>query len=233
MSNPINTSNKVPHHNDSGREENCYAEALCKYCNEKGDAIIAKKNAQRMALIFALIAFSSLGLNVYQASLSRYMPIIVQTDAKTGAVIGSPMTINNNKKPNEKEIQYFLWQVIQKTRTIPLDPIMFRKNWEDAYKFLTQGAVSKLTNYANTENQKKLLEDGFASVAELKSYSNLPGEDNTYQIRWQETFFDKNGKVVSKTMMTGFFVVEFAEITDPLINPFGLEIKDCNITKEI
>lgn len=233
MSNPINASNRVPHHGDSDQEENSYAFSLCKYCSEKGDAIIAKKNAQRMALLFAIIALTSLGGNVYQASLSRYMPIVVQTDAKTGAVIGSPMTIENNKKPNEKEIQYFLWQVIQKTRTIPLDPIMYRKNWEDSYKFLTQGSASKLTNYANTENQKKLLEDGFASVAELKSYSNLPGEDNTYQVRWQETFFDKNGKVVSKTMMTGFFVVEFAEITDPLINPFGLEIKDCNITKEI
>lgn len=233
MSTAPNNANKPPDYSETGKySEAAYIQAMKRHENEIGNAQIGKRNAQRFACVMSFIAVMSLGLNFYQVSLPAYMPVIVQTDNYTGAVIGSPIMMENSRQPNDKEVQYFIWQVIQKTRQIPLDPVMYKTNWDNAYKFLTSGAASKLANYSSTEGQKDLLDQGFASVAELRSYSALPGQDNTYQVRWQETFFAPDGKVASKTMMTGFFVVEFAEITDPLINPFGIEIKDCNITKE-
>lgn len=126
-----------------------------------------------------------------------------------------------------------MWQVICKTRTIPLDPVLYRKNWLDAYKFLAPAAANKMSNWAKEEGQMEMLNKGYASIPELKSYAPLPEQDNTYQIRWQETYYDANGKIASKVIMTGFFVVTFAEVTDILVNPYGLEIKEITLSKEI
>lgn len=219
--------------NYGGEIYNPYYEALQDYQEKHADLIIGKRNWQRTALCAAAALVISMGMNVIQLSQVKHIPVIVQTDANTGTVIGAPYLLDTAKGPNEKEIQYFLWQVICKTRTIPLDPVLYRKNWLDAYKFLAPAAANKMSNWAKEEGQMEMLNKGYASIPELKSYAPLPEQDNTYQIRWQETYYDANGKIASKVIMTGFFVVTFAEVTDILVNPYGLEIKEITLSKEI
>lgn len=224
--------NKKTPPNYNGEKYNPYYEALEDYQEKHADLIIGKRNWQRATFCLALIAIASMGMNAVQVTQTKHIPVIVQTDANTGTVIGSPFVIDAARQPNEKEIQYFLWQVICKTRTIPLDPVIYRKNWLDAYKFLAPAAANKLSNWAKEEGQMELLDKKYASTLELKSYTPLPEQDNTYQVRWQETYYDANGKVASKVIMNGFFVLQFEEVTDILVNPFGMEIKELTLSKE-
>lgn len=92
MSTAVNNSNKPPNYSEKSKySEEAYLSAMKRHENEIGNAMVGKRNAQRFACAMSFVAIMSLGLNFYQASLPAYMPVIVQTDNTTGAVIGSPI----------------------------------------------------------------------------------------------------------------------------------------------
>ena len=229
------SSKKIPPKYDGANKcepSTPYVLALQKYSEARASDIIAKHNWQKISVLLGFISMMSIGMNTHQSQQVKNIPVIVRTDASTGAIIGSPQKVTEINEPNANEVKYFLWKVITSVRTIPLDPVVYRTNWDSAYKFLSPTAAKKMVNLANAEGQKKLLEEKYATTVELKTYSELPEQPNTYQVRWQETYYTPAGKVESVVMMSGLFVLAFEEVTDALVNPFGIEIKDFNYSRE-
>ena len=63
----------------------------------------------------------------------------------------------------------------------------------------------------------------------------VPVSSSTYQVRWIETSFSKEGKVIENRKMTGLFSIEIIPPKDEkevLSNPLGLLIKDVSWSRE-
>ncbi|MGL5621192.1 type IV secretion system protein, partial [Cetobacterium sp.] len=69
----------------------------------------------------------------------------------------------------------------------------------------------------------------------INSFTKISGTKNSYQVRWEEKIYDKNGKVVSKENLIGIFTLDkkqpktLEEIDN---NPLGIMVTDFSISKE-
>lgn len=161
------------------------------------------------------------------------MPYIVQVDARSGAVL-SVERVDARSQANETEIEYFLWNVTRKARTLPKDLVIYKQNWEEVYAYLDQSCANKMNNMAIAENYQSKISNNYTTMLKLKGFNKYSGQDNTYQVRWEETLYDATGKVISSYSMEAFYTIDFTAVTSENIhiNPLGIQIKDFSVSQE-
>lgn len=195
--------------------------------------------ARVQAFNWRLIALMSLGLCIiltfgliYQSSKSSVTPYVVQVDRN-----GTAQAIGPAKEgtyiPREKEIKYFLSQIVLKARTIPMDPVVAKQNWVSVYAYLHSAAAYKMNEIIKRENP--IAKIGHETLqAEINVI--VPMSKDTYQIRWKEEVYTKEGTLKDTYRMTGLFTIEFVpprSEKELLANPLGLYIKDFSWSKEL
>lgn len=187
-----------------------------------------------------MIACLSMVLNVtlvcgisYIGSRSSIVPYIVQVDAKSGAVL-TVERVDARSQANETEIEYFLWNVTRKARTLPKDLVIYKQNWEEVYAYLDQSCANKMNNMAIAEDYQTKISNNYTTMLKLKGFNKYSGQDNTYQVRWDETLYDATGKVISNYSMEAFYTIDFTAVTNENIhvNPLGIQIKDFSVSQE-
>ena len=167
------------------------------------------------ATLVALVASISAG---YLATRSEYIPFIIRADKVTGYTDAVGPVTQQEYKPTEAETKYFLTDFIKKVRTVPLDPVVYQKNWKDAQIFLTEGAAKKLT-----------VEPTVLGITRLSN------SDNTYQIRWQEVDYGINSGQGTQQNYIGTFTIKTGELgteADLYKNPLGIKITDISFSLE-
>ena len=132
--------------------------------NEAYDRDMAKKRN----LIYLILIIVCVLSTVFIATTANYKTYVVRVDNATGQVeVGSQLKATNYS-PQEAELKTFLAQFVMNTRTIPLDPVQYRANWETSKHFLTQEAAQKLL--AMTDKDKPVEKLGHMTVQpEIKS----------------------------------------------------------------
>lgn len=187
-----------------------------------------------------MIACLSMALNVtlvcgisYIGSQSSIVPYIVQVDAKSGAVL-TVERVDARSQANETEIEYFLWNVTRKARTLPKDLVIYKQNWEEVYAYLDQSCANKMNNMAIAEDYQTKISNNYTTMLKLKGFNKYSGQDNTYQVRWDETLYDATGKGISNYSMEAFYTIDFTAVTNENIhvNPLGIQIKDFSVSQE-
>lgn len=187
-----------------------------------------------------MIACLSMVLNVtlvcgisYIGSRSSIVPYIVEVDAKSGAVL-TVERVDARSQANETEIEYFLWNVTRKARTLPKDLVIYKQNWEEVYAYLDQSCANKMNNMAIAEDYQTKISNNYTTMLKLKGFNKYSGQDNTYQVRWDETLYDATGKVISNYSMEAFYTIDFTAVTNENIhvNPLGIQIKDFSVSQE-
>lgn len=197
-----------------------------------GDARVQAKN-WRLAFFGSLIAiFMLIGGLIYQNSRITIEPYFIAVDNASGMPMPLGTPADGVRNPRDNEIAYFVAQFVRDTRGCTLDPVFNRQNWSRAYKMLQPAASAKLDDIISKE--KPFDRFGKESV-DVKINSVVPATKATYQVRWTETVYNLDGRVVSTTKMTGLFTIvkEKPKPDDIRINPFGLGIKDFAYSKEI
>lgn len=208
-----------------------YLRAKEEWDNRIGSARVQASNWRFCALGLILLCIVLAGGIIYQSSKSQIVPYVVEVGAD-----GSPQAIGPAKQeylPNEKEIKYFLSQFVQKTRTIPLDPVVAKKSWITAYAFLRQSAQQKMNALVKQENPFAKLGN---QTVEADVNVIVPMSKNTYQVRWKETVYSKEGTEQENYRMTGLFTIDFSTPTDDksiFLNPLGLYITNFSWSKEL
>lgn len=211
---------------------NPYLKAKEEWDNRIGSARVQAMNWRLCALsaIFLCIILAS-GL-IYQSSKSTVTPYVVQVNSEGMSEAIGPAK-QTNYIPQEKEIKYFLSQVVQKARTIPLDPVIAKQNWVSVYAFLLPSAAVKMNEIIKRDNPmakvgEETVQVGINVIVRMS--------ENTYQVRWNEDVFSKEGATKESYKMTGLFTIN---ITTPksekmlLVNPLGMYIKDFSWSKEL
>ena len=198
-----------------------------------GAATVRYKNWRMMACISMVLNIALVCGIAFIGSRSSIVPYIVQVDDKSGAVL-SVDRVDARSQANETEIEYFLWNVTRKARTLPKDLVIYKQNWDEVYAYLDQSCANKMNNMAISEDYQTKISNNYTTMLKLKGFNKYSGQDNTYQIRWDETMYDATGKVISNYSMEAFYTIDFVAVTNENIhlNPLGIQIKDFSISQE-
>jgi len=201
-----------------------------------GSARVQAKN-WRMAFVMsgALSALLMVG-NLFQLTQQKLIPVVVTLNQETGRPHVLGKVTNAHYEPQAQEVKYFLTQFIQKVRAVPDDSVLIKKNWLEAYSFLRRGAATALNQITNSDMESPLKKIGQQTVTfNIISVVAVSGTDS-YQARWKEKVFDRNGALLQEYIMTGIFTLEFETPTDErtiYVNPLGIFIKSFQWNKEL
>lgn len=204
-----------------------YATARRQWDDRLGTVVM---NAKHWRLGFFGLLFATLSLTggiVYAMTRSRVEPIVITLDKDTGVtnVLGKPS--EHPYTPQQNEISYFLGNLIRLLRTVPLDPVLVRQRWNEAYRFMRQSAATKLNDWAR-QPDSSLAQVGQETVT-LQLQSVLPIAIDVYELRWSQSTYQREGVLKDTATWTATFTLEFEPPTTEdaiAVNPLGLYVKD-------
>ncbi len=218
-------------HADEGSTapESRYQKAAKEWDNRIGGARVQAENWRIAAFLFgtlSIILAVILGLVATNKQVETYV-VPVDSIGRIGAV----RLLGNTYEPSKAEIGYFLGNFVKKIRSKSIDPVVMRKNWLEAYNYISLEAKPVLDEYANKTSPLENIGHEARSV-EISSIVQRSSE--TYQIAWSEKEFIK-GKMMGENLYTGIFTValEMPESAEEIYNnPLGIKIKSMTWDQE-
>jgi type IV secretion system protein VirB5 len=187
-------------------------------------------NAKHWRLAFFAAVFAVLALTggiLFAMTRSVVEPVVITVDKTTGVTNVIGKASEHAYAPQQAEIAYFLTHVVRLLRAVPLDAVVVKTQWNEAYKFLRQSAALKLNEWARRPDSP-LAKVGQETVT-LQLQSVLPIAADTYELRWSQSTYQREGALKESSTWTATFSLEFEPPTtedDIAINPLGVYIKD-------
>jgi type IV secretion system protein TrbF len=187
-------------------------------------------NAKHWRLAFFAVLFATLALTggiVYAMTRSLVEPVVITVDKTTGVTNVVGKASERTYTPQQAEIAYFLSHLVRLLRTVPLDAVVVRAQWNDAYHFLRQSAAGKLNAWARLP-ESPLSKVGQETVT-LQLQSVLPIAADSYELRWSQSSYQREGALKESSTWTATFTLEFEPPSteeDIAINPLGIYVKD-------
>jgi type IV secretion system protein VirB5 len=135
------------------------------------------------------------------------------------------------EKPTDAQIAFFLARLIRNIRSLSTDPVVVRKNWLEAYDYVTDRGALSLDHYARPD---KLLENIGVRPISVEVIYVVRASNNSFEIRWKEHAYE-NGAIVNTQYITGVATL----ISQPLLtadllrsNPIGLYVDSISWTQD-
>ena len=117
-------------------------------------------------------------------------------------------------------------------RSVPLDPIVLRDDWLEAYDYTTERGATTLNEYARAN-------DPFAHVGQnsiaIEVTSIVRASDTSFQVRWIERSF-ANGAPTTTERWTAILSIVMrppADVQRLRKNPLGLYVDGLNWSREL
>lgn len=201
-----------------------------------GAPVVQGKNWRIACLATSFNLLLSLGALLVVLKQQKVIPVIVGLDKETGEphVLGP---VDKRKfEPSELAIKFFLSHFIQNVRSVPLDPVLIKRNWLNAYSFMRKEAAGLLNEMTEKDPNSPLKKIGkiLISIQPL-GVIEIPNT-NSYQLRWRETVYTIQGTKLDEYTMLGTFIIEIDPPTDERTlqdNPLGLFIKSFSWNREL
>ena len=119
------------------------------------------------------------------ATTYNYKTYVVRVDNATGQVDTGGQLKSTNYSPQQAEIKHFLGQFILDTRTVPLDPVLFKNNIDRSQHFMTREASTKMASMLKSDHPIRKSTTSPSSP----SVSTLPAKKtNCSSIPWASRF---------------------------------------------
>lgn len=184
-----------------------------------------------------LMAFGCLGLAllmaaglVWRSSQSLVTPYVVEVDS-TGQVrtVGEAASAY---QPADAQIAHHLARFIGQVRALPIDPVVVRQNWLQAYQYTTDRGAATLNEYARSN-------DPFARVGKesvtVEVTSVVRASEDSFQMRWDERRYI-NGSAAGVERWTAVLsVVLQPPRTEEKLrsNPLGIYVNGLSWSREL
>ena len=207
-----------------------YEKAYIEWSSRIGDARTQAQNWQK-------IAFLSLGVLV----LFLVVFIAVVDMKKTYVYVSQVMPnqevnmvrLPQSLKANSVVQAYFVNQFITDIMSLPIDPVIARQNWFNAFDFVSGQAVTQLTQYAQNSNPLQQLGQVTRSV-QINNFDVVSNQ--SLRFTWTVVTYNNQGQVENQVVQSGIFTVGQSVIpedqTELFKNPFGLKIVYFSINNE-
>ena len=177
------------------------------------------------------LCFVLTGALVFETTKSTVKPVFFVADS-AGKVEHLKIDLENIRPPTQRQIEFFLGDFVEKTRSITKDDVENRKKWEKAYKFLQETAANRMDAYTTNDHT---FDRWGKEVASIKITAIAPVTNDSYQVRWTEQTFDMDGRLKATYRMTSVFTIVTIpnnKESEVIENPLGIYIKDFNWRRE-
>ncbi|CVK21536.1 VirB8/TrbF family protein [Sporomusa sphaeroides] len=191
---------------------------------------------RKAAFNWRLMAFGLFFLNLvvtgafaYETTKIKVVPVFFEKDSSGRVEL---MDIEKNRTPTQRQIEHFLEEFVDKTRSITRDDVENRKKWEKVYTYLQDSAANRMDVY--TTNDKTFDRWG-KELCSVNIKVVAPVTENTYQVRWREQVFGIDGRLKDSYNMTALFTVDIIPgktLSEVKGNPYGISIKDFSWRRE-
>lgn len=208
-----------------------YEAAYLEWSARLGQSRTQLRNWQISALLSAILALLLLvALCVVLASEKTYVYV---AQVGPGNTIVNKVSLPQSLTPTQVQESYFVGQFINNIMALPLDPVVARQGWFDAYGMVGGQAVSQLTNFAQATNPFNTLGTETKSV-QISSVNAV--SDQSIQVTWVTTTFNSQGASQAQQTYNGVFTIAQGPLPKTtaglLLNPFGLRITYFTINNE-
>jgi type IV secretion system protein VirB5 len=195
-----------------------------------GSARVQAKNWRLMAFGSLTLSMVLAGGLLWESTQSRVIPYVVEVD-RLGEVqaVGPAVT---PYRPTDAEIAWYLGRFIGDVRGVSIDPVLVRKNWLEAYNFVTARGAQILDDYARSNNPFATI--GTRSVA-VQVTSVVRASDSSFQVKWTEQTYD-HGALARTEHWTAMLTIAIQppRTADVLRkNPLGIYINGLAWSREL
>lgn len=205
--------------------------------DDRMGALVLQARNWRLAFFSAAGALFVLAVGfVFFVQSRKIIPIMVGIDKERGEPVVIGEVGESAYQPKLQEIKYFLTQFITSVRSVSTDPVLVKQNWLKAYKFLRPEAANILNDLANRDVDSPLKRIGEDTVIVKPVAVVQVADGNSYQARWEENIYGKQGSLKEHYVMVAVFTVDLdpPKSEDTLLtNPLGLYIKNFQWNKEL
>jgi type IV secretion system protein TrbF len=195
-----------------------------------GTARVQAAHWRAMAFGCLALALAVIGGLIWQAVRTHIVPYIVEVDAQGEVKALGP--VSEHYAISDGEIAHGLERFIRDVRSLPLDPIVLRDDWLEAYDFTTTRGALVLNEYARVNDPFSHL--GQSSVA-VEVTSLVRASKDSFQVRWIERKYT-NGSLAGTEQWTAIVTIEIRPPRDEAHlrkNPLGLYVDALNWSREL
>jgi type IV secretion system protein VirB5 len=214
----------------SPQPETPYQRASQAWDERIGSARVQAKN-------WRLAFFGMLGLSgglaaglVWQSAHGSVTPWVVQVDRLGQAQAVAPAAADY--LPTDPQIAWHLARFIEAVRSLPADPVVLRRNWLEAYDYVTDKGASALNDYARTSDP--FAQVGRAQVS-VEISSVVRASDSSFRVEWIERRY-VDGVLATTERWNAILTVAVQTPTDAdrlKKNPLGVYVHALNWSKEL
>ena len=195
-----------------------------------GTARVQAAHWRAMAFGCLALALAVIGGLIWQAVRTHIVPYIVEVDAQGEVKALGP--VSEHYAISDGEIAHGLERFIRDVRSLPLDPIVLRDDWLEAYDFTTARGALVLNEYARVNDPFSHL--GQSSIA-VEVTSLVRASKDSFQVRWIERKYT-NGSLAGTEQWTAIVTIEIRPPRDEAHlrkNPLGLYVDALNWSREL
>lgn len=192
--------------------------------------------SRAQARSWRMMAFGSLSLSVmmagglvWQAGRSTITPYVVEVDHQGDVrAVGAAAAY----QPTDAQVANHLSRFITDVRSLPLDPIVVRQDWLEAYDYATDRGAAALNGYARVNDPFSKV--GKSSIA-VEVTSVVRASPGSFQVRWIERAYD-NGALTATDRWTAILSIVVQPPRDEAQlrkNPLGIYVNGLNWSREL
>lgn len=225
----------APDENSKNARTIAYEKAKMEYINNTVNQAKVIHTWKMAFFITAIMLSVSVCYSFYLAQRSTLIPYIIEVD-ETGNAKGINPAYQVAYNPDELSKDYFIRQLIYRSRTITLDNVTNGVFYKNNMYFLSQVAKEKYHKFLKEDKLTEKIENGLTRQITITSINKIAGTNNSYQARWFEETFDNTGISLGTQKMLGTFILQINQPTSlekAHFNPLGIMINDYTMTKEI
>ncbi len=195
-----------------------------------GSARVQASNWRLMAIGGLALSTAMAAALVWQSLQSRVVPYVVEVD-KFGAA-QSVAPVSPDFQPTDHQTAWFLSRFVTNVRSRPLDPVLLRANWLQAYDFASGRGALFLNEYARRNPPFERIGERTVSV---QVSSVVRASDNSFQVQWTETAYER-GSLAGTSRWTAVLTValDTPDDADTLRrNPLGLYVEAIDWARQL
>ncbi|MBS0220925.1 MAG: conjugal transfer protein TrbF [Proteobacteria bacterium] len=195
-----------------------------------GSARVQAHNWRLMAFGCLTLAVGLAGGVLWLGMQSRVVPYVVEVD-REGQVhaVGPAITPYN---PTDAQIAFHISRFITDLRSLSIDPVVVRRNWLEAYDYVTERAGALLSDYARANDPFKSIGERSISV---QVTSVVRVSDQSFQVKWTEQAYEHESLASTERWTAILTIVVQPPRSAETVrkNPLGIYVNGLSWSREL
>ncbi len=195
-----------------------------------GSARVQAHNWRLMAFGCLTLAVGLGGGVLWLGMQSRVVPYVVEVD-REGQVRAVGPAIKPYE-PTDAQIAFHLSRFIADLRSLSIDPVVVRRNWLEAYDYVTERAGTLLSDYARANDPFKSIGERSISV-QVSSVVRV--SDQSFQVKWSEQTYEHESLSSTERWTAILTIVVQPPRTTEAVrkNPLGIYVDGLSWSREL